>query len=173
MPIVVNYTDNVLIENVDIMGVGENIYAAFLITNSSNVRVHNVYIDSVSVYREALLVENSSDVLLNSITVNASERVDEENVVVRYRLNQDGVYSNFRINDLSARGSANRVVLEAMEPVGNYREYHRRRFTGEGMEFAPTSASVTLTNYLIHYDPLLVDDRIGVDEGTIRTSVLE
>ncbi len=166
MPVVVNHTDNVLIENVDIMGVGEHIYAAFLILNSSNVRVHNVNIDSVSVYREALLVENSTDVQINSVFVNASERVETENVVLRYRLNDNGVYSNFRVNDFYATGSADRIVLEAMEPTGDFREYHRRRFTGEGMEFAPTSADVTLENYTINYEPSLVEDHIGVQNVT-------
>ncbi len=168
MPIVVNYTDNVLIENVDIMGVGETIYSAFMILNSSNVRVHNLHIDSVSIYREAMLVENSSDVLLNSISINASERVDGENVAVRYRLNEDGVYRNFRVHDLYANGTANRIVMEALEPIGDFRKYHRRRFTGEGMQFGPTTADVTLKNYTISYDPELVDDHIGVENATIN-----
>ena len=170
MPIVVNYTDNVLIENVDIMGVGETIYAAFLILNSRNVRVQNVHIDSVSVYREAMLIENSSDVYLNSISINASERVVAENAAVRYRLNEDGVYRNFRVNDLFAYGTANRIILEAMEPIGDFRDYHRRQFTGEGMQFAPATANVTLKSFIIHYDPELVDDNIGVKNGTVHHS---
>lgn len=167
MPIVVNYTDNVLIENVDIIGVGETIYSAFLILNSSNVRVNNVHIDSVSVYREAMLIENSSDVLLNSISINASHRVETEAVAVRYRLNADGVYKNFRVNDLIAHGSTNRIIMEALEPVGRHRPYHARLFTGEGMQFAPASANVTLKNFSINYDPELIEDHIGAKNGKI------
>ncbi len=161
-PIVVNHVDNVLIDNVDIMGDGETIYAGFLILNSNNVKINNVTMDQVSVYREGILVENCSDVHVNNAFINAEARVEGENVALRYRLNNDGVYDNLRINNLVAKGPAERIVLEALEPIGNYREYHKRRFTGERMQFAPTEADVTLLNYIINYDPELIDDGIGV-----------
>ncbi len=168
--LIVNHTDNVLIENVDFMGKGEEIYAGLMILNSNNVRARNVHMDHFSVYREAILIENSTDVLLDSVFVNASTRSESENstAAVRYRLNNDGVYTNFRVNDLYANGSANRIIMEAVEPVGNYREYHRRRFTGEGMEFDATTADVELTNFLINYDADLIDDFIGVEHGTVN-----
>ena len=170
-PIVVNHVDNVLIDNVDIMGNGETIYAGFLIMNSNNVKINNITLDHVSVYREAILIENCSDVHMNNAYVDAEARVEGENVALRYRLNSEGVYDNLRINNLVAKGPVDRVVLEALEPIGDYREYHKRRFTGERMQFGPAQADVALLNYVINYDPALIDDQIGVENAHVRTFV--
>lgn len=161
-PIVVNHVDNVLIDNIDIIGDGETIYTGFLILNSTNVKINNVTMDRVSVYREAILVENCSDVFVNNAYIHAETRAKEEGVALRYRLNAEGVYDNLRINNLVAKGPAERVVLEALEPIGDYLDYHKRRFTGERMQFGPAQGSVTLLNSFIHYAPELIDDQIGV-----------
>jgi len=161
-PIVINHTDNVLIDNVDIMGAGEHIYAGIMILNSSNVRLQNVLIDEVSVYREAILIENTTTVQVSQVTVNAEARAPGEEIVLRYRLNEDGVYEDLRVHDLVARGPANRIVLEGSEALGEDRDYHKRTFTGEGMEFGETQAEVALRSHAIDYDPELIDDRLGV-----------
>lgn len=166
-PIVINHTDNVLIENVDLMGAGESIYTDLLILNSNNVRIRNLVVDELSVYREAILVENCSDVLIDDAYINASARQEGQDVAVRYRLNDEGHYENLRIRDLRAKGSAERIVLEAVEPIGEYRDYHKRRFTGEGMEFAATEQEVSLRNVMIEYDPAKVDDHIGVEHAEV------
>ena len=167
-PIVINHTDNVLIENVDLMGEGETIYSGLLILNSNNVRIKNLVIDEVSVYREAVLVENCSGVLIQDAFINATARVPGEDVAMRYRLNSEGVYRDLRVHDLRTAGTAERIVLEAAEPIGDYREYHKRRFTGERMQFGEASEEVALLNYEIQYDPALVDDRLGVERAHVR-----
>ena len=109
IPLQVSNTRNVVIDDIRIAD-GKEIDTAVFIRNCHNLTLQSTTLDRLSVARDAIRVEDSSQIRLHNLQIDVTDRAGTRSAI-RFVAQSTDVLRHFDVHGVTSTGEANRIIL--------------------------------------------------------------